>query len=292
MTFENPQVDEQANLPRRHPLGDFAWMITAVVGLFAIVFFVLTQLGAWLTRYVPFEFEQRLAERFALVDAMTQSASNAKPADNSDEARAESVQAYLQRLADRLSSAQGLPAQMQVRVHYDPGDTLNAYATLGGNIVIFQGLLDSINSEHGLALVLGHEIAHVQHRDPIMSLGRGVVVAMALMLVSGVGDSSAAEFVFDLTGGNILLRYGREQERAADEVALLGLQKLYGHTLGADEFFAEVAQTQSRLAAKMSAFFATHPGIQERLERIRQSQQGAPPVELVMLPDYIKRPAP
>ena len=46
---------------------------------------------------------------------------------------------------------------MTVHAVQDP--TVNAFATLGGHVFVFTGLVDSLDSENGLAMVLAHELA-------------------------------------------------------------------------------------------------------------------------------------
>ena len=108
-----------------------------------------------------------------------------------------------------------LPAEMQITVHYASDDTVNAMATLGGNIVVFQGLIDTVDSENALAMVLAHEIAHVRHRHPIVAMGRGFTVMLALSALSGVGDGMIQQWVGSM-GMLPMLAFSREQEEAAD----------------------------------------------------------------------------
>ena len=58
-------------------------------------------------------------------------------------------------------------------MHYDPGGTFNAYATAGGQLVFYRGLLEAMPHENALATVVAHEIAHVAHRDPRRLARRG-----------------------------------------------------------------------------------------------------------------------
>ena len=82
-------------------------------------------------------------------------------------------------------------------MHYDDDADVNAFATLGGHIVVYPGLLEAVPDENALAMVLAHEIAHVRHRHPIVGLSRS----------------------------------------AADATALETLARAYGHVGGADRFF-------------------------------------------------------
>ena len=64
-------------------------------------------------------------------------------------------------------------------MHYDASDTVNAFATLGGHVVIYRGLLEKLPNENVVAMVVAHEIAHIKHRDPVAALGRGVAITLA-----------------------------------------------------------------------------------------------------------------
>ena len=57
--------------------------------------------------------------------------------------RAEKTTAYLQNLSDQLSVAQGLPESIKITVHYVDQPVINAFATIGGHVFIYQGLIES-----------------------------------------------------------------------------------------------------------------------------------------------------
>ena len=98
------------------------------------------------------------------------------------------LQAYLDRLTVRLVQHLDLPDGMQVRVHFSGDDIFNAFATLGGNIVLFRGLTERLPHENALAMLLAHEIAHVLHRDPIVGIGRSAAIQLVVGLLSGSPD--------------------------------------------------------------------------------------------------------
>ncbi|MBK8289542.1 MAG: M48 family metalloprotease [Cellvibrionales bacterium] len=55
-------------------------------------------------------------------------------------------------------------------------------ATLGGHIVVYQGLLDATkDSETALAMVMAHELTHIKLRHPAGAMGRGFAVAALLL---------------------------------------------------------------------------------------------------------------
>ena len=82
---------------------------------------------------------------------------------------------------------------MAVTVHFADEKTVNAMATLGGNVVFYRGLLERLDSEDAVATVLAHEIAHAKLRHPASGLGRGVAVGVVLSVVSsGMGRGVGA----------------------------------------------------------------------------------------------------
>ena len=63
---------------------------------------------------------------------------------------------------------------------------INAWCMAGGRMAVYTGLINKLDlTDDELAQVMGHEIGHVLHRDPIVSLGRGVVVGVALAALAG-----------------------------------------------------------------------------------------------------------
>jgi len=250
----HPEIPEGINVSKTHPLAEFGYLIAGVVGIVLVVLVLAQFLAVFLVRYIPFEMEKQLLEELAPQSFF-------QVDDDTDTAKSD----YLQSLADRLSPHMDLPKGMNVKVHYDASAIPNAYATLGGNIVIYQGLIDEVSSENGLAMVLAHEIAHIKHRDPIMSLGRGVVTVIALAIVSGVADSGIIGNIVNFTGTGLLSKFSRDQESEADEAAVKAMLQTYGHLNGADEFFINMMKQEPEMGM---VFFNTHPGTEERVKRI------------------------
>jgi len=56
----------------------------------------------------------------------------------------------------------------------------NAYATLGGNIIVTSALLENIEHEEELVFILGHERAHIEHRDVIRSFAQSMPIILTL----------------------------------------------------------------------------------------------------------------
>jgi Zn-dependent protease with chaperone function len=143
---------------------------------------------------------------------------------------------------------------------------VNAFAFPGGAVSVTQGLLEKVKTENGLMFVLGHEIGHFKNRDHLQGLGRQIVLATTLALV-GIG--SEANQLFNLS--QIPIRsFQREQETEADRVGLELLEKIYGHTQGADEFFNYLSSKETDVEKVVAKFASTHPASADRLQFVQK----------------------
>lgn len=250
MKFENPQIPEGINVGKSHPLKDFTAIALSLVVLAALAALALYLAAGQIARRVSFETESRIASRFI------QPRVERSP-----------TELALQALADRLIGHMNVPAGVRVHVHYQDTPTINAMATLGGNVFMYRGLLEKLPHENALAMVMAHEIAHVLHRDPVVGAGRGVAMAVALStLTMGVGEGAAGRMISSsalLTG----LTFSREQELAADEAALAAVARHYGHVGGATELF-RIFQRMREGKGEPPKFLATHPLTADRITRI------------------------
>ncbi|MEE9344392.1 MAG: M48 family metallopeptidase [Methylococcales bacterium] len=256
MGYENRDIPEGINVSKTHPLKEFAWLAAGLIILVVFSVFVLSLMAEHLTRYIPFSLEQKatasLSKRYSDEHPLNQ--------------QQQEVQSYLQTLANTLVVHQGLDDGMSITVHYIADDTVNAFATLGGHVIIFKGLLEKMPHENALSMVMAHEIAHIKHRDPIVSLGRGLTVYIALTSIVGIGNNSSFEQALGQTGLLTMMSFSREQEAAADRTALLTLKRYYGHLNGAEALFELLAQEEAEHRAP--SFFNSHPLTKDRIKAV------------------------
>lgn len=259
LQYTNPELPQDVNVSEKHPLRDFLTLIFAVVVIAAAVAGALAFGAQWLAPRVPFETERRVVERQARALK-----------DGGDVGR------YLQSLADRLAREQSLPAGMTVRVHYQDDAIVNAFASLGGNIVVFRGLIDAVPDENALAMVMAHEIAHVKHRHPAQALGRGLAFGVVLSVVSAAAGSSIASTLLGDAGLLTVLSFNRVQEEEADATALAALSAVYGHVGGAGALFDVLRERAG--SAQPPKLLSSHPLTDDRIARIAAlaAQRGWP----------------
>ncbi len=262
-----------------HALVDFAALVAGVSGICLALFLTLYAAAGWLLPYVPFAMEQVILDNIEGLDEL-------QPERGDEELATER---YLRELAERLVAVTPLPEGMSIAVHYSPSEQKNAFATLGGNIIINQGLLEAVQSENGLAMVIGHEIGHIVNRDPLMASGRGAVTVTALALIGGLSQNGVAETVFNLSAQSLLMNFSRQQERRADAHGLLMIEGLYGHRQGADEFFRHALEQNSDAIndSRFVEFFSTHPGLEARIDKLASAyiDNDSQQIELTPLPE-------
>lgn len=257
MEYDNPEIPEGINVSREHHLKEFAVLVGGALALILVVVLILGWLAEAIATRIPFSYEQEIAGDIA-------SDVPANPA------RA-AIERELQTLVDGLTGHMQLPSEMRIRVHYiDDADTVNAFATLGGHVLMFRGLLKQMPDENALAMVLAHEIAHVQHRDPIVSLGRGVVMGLALAAIAGVSGNDLTNSVFGSAGTLTALSFTRNQERAADTRAVAAVAAHYGHVNGAAAVFDLFTRLEAEHPLKPPEFMASHPNSSGRRENIAE----------------------
>lgn len=258
-TYSNPQMPEGINAEPRHPLKELAVAGGAALALVGGVIIGLFFFGRLVGPFVPFSWEVALADRVLAVEVRSDPKAE-KPTDPKTERR-------LRLLADRLARRMNLPPGMTLSVHHVPGETVNAMATIGGRIFVFQGLLDQVADENARAFVLAHEIAHVKHRDVIRTLGGATMFSLAAAVLLGDGGS-IAEIVG--SGGMLAsLHFSRKQEAEADSAALAAVAASFGDVHGIEELF-EVFQRIEREASTPPEILRSHPLSRNRIARLRR----------------------
>ncbi|MDG1905600.1 MAG: M48 family metalloprotease [Arenicella sp.] len=247
--YQNPKPTEGINYSHEHPLKEFAQLLVGIGVLILLAILLINTFAGAIAQRIPFEYEQRMVGDLEF----TQVTPSAR-------------QEYLQVFSEKVAAQMDLPAGMALTVHYDEDEMVNAFATLGGNIVFFKGLIDEVESEQELATVVAHEIAHIKYRHPIVAFGKGVTLITFASFVGGASGSNAGEWLIGGSANLTLLKYSRDQERAADQAAAEALQRLYGHIGGAQQLFDSFADIEAKDIDEAGGveMFRSHPYSKDR----------------------------
>ena len=156
----------------------------------------------------------------------------------------------------------------QLYVINDP-ETLNAFATPGGYIYIYTGLMFYLDGEDEIAGVLGHEIAHADLRHSTQQI-RQERRRKVLGRISG----TSMETLDQLLG----LRHSRSDETEADRASVRYLCNTEYDASGAAGFFEKL---DAEGGQEPPQFLSTHPSSDNRVEEIENEvrAQGCEGVE-------------
>src|SRR5215207_11617967 len=183
---------------------------------------------------------------------------------------AQQVQEYVNRLGQKIAADSERPnLPWTFRVGDDP--VVNAFALPGGFIYVTRGLLTHLTSEAELVSVIGHEIGHVTGRHSVEQMSKAQLAQVGLIAGMLLKPELAQQFG-DLaqTGlGLLFLKYGRDDEREADD---LGLRYLNRENYDPREM-APVFETLGRVSAqqgqgRVPGWLSTHPAPENRVSRI------------------------
>lgn len=277
MEYQNPKLPEN-NVSKEHPLKEFSTLLIGTLVMVIVISITLSLAGSWLAGLIPYSAEKKVASLYDV-------------ASHSDNAEHPEIAEYLQQLADKIIEAQNLPDEMKITVHYMHSQTMNAFATLGGNVFMFKGLLEKLPNENTLVTLLGHEIAHVKYRHPIRSFGGGIAVAIAMTTIGSSADTT----ILGDAGLLSTLQFSRKMESQSDLEAMHNLQSIYGHLNGGAELFRIFRDARGNSEDDNnngpSEFFSTHPQDEKRINSFSETakQNGwSETGELTPLPDFFK----
>jgi len=166
----------------------------------------------------------------------------------------------------------GFESDYPIRIDYATNDMVNAFAIPGGQIVVFEGILNEMESWEELAALLGHELAHVNQRHSFQQMARSVSSYLLLSVLTG--DVARASSVFLEQASQINeMANSRIHEKEADVVGLEYLKDNNIRPRAMKDLFKRLMDTsevaEGELASTME-FLSTHPLSSKRIEYIQE----------------------
>ena len=177
------------------------------------------------------------------------------------------LQQYVQRVGEDLARESERPELPWIfRVVDDP--TPNAFALPGGFIFLTRGMMNLMDSEAELAAVLGHEIGHVTARHSVSQITRAQIAQLGLGVGSIFFPEAAQTFGGLAQTGTqlLLLRYGRDAERQADELGFRYALREGYEVREMDDIFATLLRVgEAAGRSPLPSWLASHPAEPERI---------------------------
>lgn len=151
----------------------------------------------------------------------------------------------------------------QMRI-IDNDSTLNAFATPGGYIYFYSGLIRFLENEADFAGVMAHEIAHAARRHSTKQMTQQFGLSLLVNLALGKNPGKLAQIAAGLAN----LSFTRSDEKEADKFGVRYLNPTPYDARGVAGFFEKLeAQGQG---SGTPQFLRTHPKPENRVENIRE----------------------
>ncbi len=235
--------------------GDQSWATLlknslSVIITLGIIYFLLGVIAGLATAFIPDSWEARVF-------------SWKTNSDKTESREQEQVNIIFEELITNHSLR-----KLPYTLHIIPGNKPNAFALPGGNVLVSQGFVDNVKSEIGIAMVLGHELGHHQHRHCLKRLGRGLLYSLVFGFMGSSGQTDILQKPVQLAE----LRYSRDQEIEADEFGLRLVYSVFHQTKGATDFFEFVIKdiNKENGSLRWMSLLQTHPYTPDRIERLKK----------------------
>ncbi len=176
--------------------------------------------------------------------------------------------------AERWLSANGYAGYLKDykwEYHLVKDETVNAWCMPGGKIVFYTGILPITQTETGVAVVMGHEVAHALADHGAQRMSAGTLQQLGAVAGNIAIKDDQARNTFNQAYGlgstvGLMLPFSRSHETEADRI---GLQIMAIAGYNPDE----AAQLWKRMKAKSGGqappeFLSTHPSNDTRIQNL------------------------
>ncbi|MBP7509613.1 MAG: M48 family metallopeptidase [Prolixibacteraceae bacterium] len=152
---------------------------------------------------------------------------------------------------------------------------VNAWCMPGGKVVFYSGIMPVCQDEQGVAVVMGHEIAHAVALHGNERLSQSLVAQFGGMALD-IALQSKPEETKNLflnaygigTQLGVLLPYSRKHEYEADKLGLIFMTMAGYDPNKAVSFWERMSKTET---AKVPEFLSTHPLSEKRIEELKKA---------------------
>lgn len=155
-----------------------------------------------------------------------------------------------------------------VRVINDP-KTVNAFATPGGYLYVYSGLLMAADDSAEVAGVLGHEAGHVVARHSARQMVDAFGLETVASIAAGKNPGAASQLAAALAGKGAMLSFSRADETEADEYGARYASAAGYDPHGIATFFEKLTRSEGKQPG-WAAMLSDHPATPERIQHVSQ----------------------
>ncbi|AGC47825.1 M48 family peptidase [Myxococcus stipitatus DSM 14675] len=156
----------------------------------------------------------------------------------------------------------------KINVIDDPKQ-VNAFATPGGYLYVYTGLILASDTEAELAGVMAHEAGHVVGRHSARAMVNQMGLQTVTQVALGQNPGAAAQVAAQLVGGGAMLAHSRSEESEADEYGARYSSGAGYDPRGLITFFEKLQAMQGQSPGIMK-WLSTHPTNQDRIADLQR----------------------
>ena len=150
----------------------------------------------------------------------------------------------------------------------------NAWCMPGGKIAVYTGILDVTKNTHGLAAVMGHEIAHAVAKHSVERASRATLINTSTQIIdivtggkiSQVNRTTGMNTVGLLSQLGLMNPFNRKQESEADYLGLV-FSSLSGYDIREAPKIWE-RMKEANKGKEPPEFMSTHPSSANRIKKL------------------------
>lgn len=152
-------------------------------------------------------------------------------------------------------------------------NVVNAWCMPGGKVVVYTGILPITKTEDGLAVVMGHEIAHAIAKHGNERMSQGILAQAGTMSVAAFmkekPEATQALLMGAIGAGTTvgMLAFGRNQESEADKLGMVFMAMAGYQPKEAIPFWERMKTVGG---GGTPEFLSTHPSHDTRISRIQE----------------------
>jgi len=152
---------------------------------------------------------------------------------------------------------------------------VNAWCMPGGKIAVYTGLLPVTQDKHGLAVVLGHEIAHAlaehgkeRFNQQLLAQGGALTLQLFMAQKPAMTRDLFLQAFGVATELGVLLPFSRKQELEADKLGLMFAARAGYNPNAAIGLWERMGKLSE--GAQPPEFASTHPSEDSRIEALKK----------------------
>lgn len=152
----------------------------------------------------------------------------------------------------------------------DDAETVNAWCMPGGKVAFYTGIMPICEDENGIAVVMGHEVAHAIANHGRERMSQGLVTNLGLSSISSAmgQDPSLTKDIFMQavgTGTQLgMLKFSRQHESEADHIGLIFMASAGYDPHEAPRFWQRMIEMSG--GGQPPEFLSTHPSHETRVQ--------------------------